>query len=513
MATDRVQVLKLETAALGGTAGDEAPYPAPIEPQEDALESAGLYVQDAAARDETTLVDRSGDDMRFKDGNNTTPVTLSALVAGGASPATTKGDLSGFDSAAARIPVGSNDQVLTADSAQDLGVKWAAASGGSSPLTTKGDVHGFSTVDARVPVGSNDQVLVADSAQALGLKWAAAPLAASPVFDAYDTTGVADISAGVVVPLDTEREKSAEFTHSLVTLNSEVTISTAGVYHVSGQANTQIASSTARSASLMWLELDTGSGFAEVPGTRSLMYNRETNEGGTTGAFTAVMDLAVDDKLRMWVVRNSGNAAMGLLADGSRLTIVGLKGPAGADGEDGAAGAAGATGAGANIIVKDDTVLVGTVMDTINFGTSLAVVNDGSGDCTVNASGGSSIEEYTAWQDTEDTSTDDTTFTDALTLTFTPDDAGDDWLIEWCAEATMDDSDEHGFIQANVDSGTIYTRDWNAFLVASRSKTFSGMFQLSALSAAQHTVSVEFHPDNNWTTMRCRDIFIRARKL
>jgi len=45
--------------------------------------------------------------------------------------------------------------------------------GAVSPLTTKGDVYGFSTSDARIPVGANDTVLTADSTQALGLKWAA----------------------------------------------------------------------------------------------------------------------------------------------------------------------------------------------------------------------------------------------------------------------------------------------------------------------------------------------------
>lgn len=42
----------------------------------------------------------------------------------------------------------------------------------SDPTTTKGDliVHGASTT--RLPVGSNDQVLTADSAQASGVKWA-----------------------------------------------------------------------------------------------------------------------------------------------------------------------------------------------------------------------------------------------------------------------------------------------------------------------------------------------------
>jgi hypothetical protein len=44
--------------------------------------------------------------------------------------------------------------------------------GAVSPLTTKGDVWGYSTLDARIPVGANNTVLTADSAQALGVKWA-----------------------------------------------------------------------------------------------------------------------------------------------------------------------------------------------------------------------------------------------------------------------------------------------------------------------------------------------------
>lgn len=47
---------------------------------------------------------------------------------------------------------------------------------GTSPLTTKGDIYGFSTVNARIPVGTNLQVLIADSAQALGVRWGAVNL-------------------------------------------------------------------------------------------------------------------------------------------------------------------------------------------------------------------------------------------------------------------------------------------------------------------------------------------------
>ena len=51
-ALDRVQVLKQETAALGGKAADEAPWPAPIKPEEDMVEAAGMAVQRQGARDE-----------------------------------------------------------------------------------------------------------------------------------------------------------------------------------------------------------------------------------------------------------------------------------------------------------------------------------------------------------------------------------------------------------------------------------------------------------------------------
>lgn len=90
-----------------------------------------------------------------------------------ASPLTTKGDVWGYSGADARIPIGANNTVLTADSAQALGLKWATPL--VSPLTTKGDLWGFAAVDARLPVGTNNFILTADSTQALGVKWAAAP--------------------------------------------------------------------------------------------------------------------------------------------------------------------------------------------------------------------------------------------------------------------------------------------------------------------------------------------------
>ena len=49
---------------------------------------------------------------------------------------------------------------------------WIKVNAFTSPLTTKGDLFGYSTVNARIPIGSDDTVLTADSSETLGVKWA-----------------------------------------------------------------------------------------------------------------------------------------------------------------------------------------------------------------------------------------------------------------------------------------------------------------------------------------------------
>lgn len=67
---------------------------------------------------------------------------------------------------------------------------WSTPPGAS--VTTKGDLQGYSTVPARLPVGSDGLYLTADSTQSLGIKWAAPPNAWSSIAAATGTATIAN---------------------------------------------------------------------------------------------------------------------------------------------------------------------------------------------------------------------------------------------------------------------------------------------------------------------------------
>jgi hypothetical protein len=127
---------------------------------------------------------------------------VTALEGGAAGiPATivdAKGDLVAATAAdtVARLAVGTNGQVLKANSATSTGLEWAAESSGGIAATivdAKGDIIAATAADtvARLAVGANGRVLAAASGESAGLQWQANP-----------TPGPVTLTDGATVSLD-----------------------------------------------------------------------------------------------------------------------------------------------------------------------------------------------------------------------------------------------------------------------------------------------------------------------
>ena len=117
-----------------------------------------------------------GDNVTIVD--NADDITISVPTI---SPLTTKGDLVSFDTGNVRFPIGVEGQVLTVDDAQPQNLKWTQP----IPFTAKGDLLSADAgiINTVLPVGTDGQILQANSAVSVGMEWVTTGGGSSPTFN------------------------------------------------------------------------------------------------------------------------------------------------------------------------------------------------------------------------------------------------------------------------------------------------------------------------------------------
>jgi hypothetical protein len=169
-----------------------------------------------------------------------------------------------------------------------------------TPLTTKGDLFTFTTADARLGVGANGTVLTADSAEATGLKWAAPAGGSTFVGCAiYNESGInTSNSTTTTMPFTSENIDTNSF-HDNSTNNSRITIPSgkAGYYEVS---YTTLFQGYSGSTTLFFLTF--------VNGSQVMNCKAAIVAGGGEQNFisTRILNLAVGDYVELKVWQNSG---------------------------------------------------------------------------------------------------------------------------------------------------------------------------------------------------------------
>ena len=154
-----------------------------------------------------------------------------------------------IDTALVDLKGGTTGQVLAKASGTDLDFSWVAQDDSNAIqnaiVDAKGDLIAATANDtpARLAVGTNGQVLTADSTRATGIKWATPASTTLPAFSAYgnaNQTPSANTWTKITFNLE-EFDTATNFD----TTNSRFTPTTAGYYQISGGLNMTVGSSAA----------------------------------------------------------------------------------------------------------------------------------------------------------------------------------------------------------------------------------------------------------------------------
>jgi hypothetical protein len=150
------------------------------------------------------------------------------------------------------------------------------------------------------------------------------------MIDAYDASGgqaVGDSAVVVSVGMVRRKFRLVELSNDEVIINPARSLRTPSANYlliIMARVTLDISNGSSRSQAQSWLEIDTGSGYQEIPGTKGTSYHRTSSAGQDSVSLFATAEVAKIDmtKIRIRTQRTAGSSDLQTLVNGSSILVL-----------------------------------------------------------------------------------------------------------------------------------------------------------------------------------------------